>query len=95
MYCLVVRMVIVGGLVADAVLVLVGMGVADDVPRRAEAHEAGSEVGMWGHGMVLIGRRAWPVTFLVEASGGSEMGAGCCVCVLCPLQCAARWRAAL
>ena len=41
-----VRVVIVGGLVADAVLVWVGMGVADDVPRRAEAHEAESEVGM-------------------------------------------------
>ena len=42
-----VRVVIVGGLVADAVLVWVGKGVADDVPRRAEAHEAESEVGMW------------------------------------------------
>jgi hypothetical protein len=39
----VVRVVIVGGLVADAVLVWVGMGVAADVPRRAEAHEAESE----------------------------------------------------
>ena len=45
----VVRVVIVGGLVADAVLVWVGMGVADDVPRRAEAHKAESEVRM-GHG---------------------------------------------
>ena len=42
----VVHVVIVGGLVADAVLVWVGMGVADDVPRRAEAHEAENEVGM-------------------------------------------------
>jgi hypothetical protein len=42
----VVRVAIVGGLVADAVLVWVGMGVADDVPRRAEAHEAENEVGM-------------------------------------------------
>jgi hypothetical protein len=42
----VVRVVSVGGLVADAVLVWVGMGVADDVPRRAEAHEAENEVGM-------------------------------------------------
>ena len=41
-----VRVAIVGGLVADAVLVWVGMGVADDVPRRAEAHEAENEVGM-------------------------------------------------
>ena len=44
--------------------------------------------------MVLMGARVVS-DILVEASGGSEMGADCCVCVLCPLQCAARWRAAL
>ena len=43
----VVRVVILGGLVADAVLVWVGTGVADDVPRRAEVHEAENQVGMW------------------------------------------------
>ena len=45
----VVRVVILGGLVADAVLVWVGTGVADDVPRWAEAHEAENEVDNGAH----------------------------------------------
>ena len=47
-----------------------------------------------GHQTVLMGTRGWPVTS-VEASGASGMGADRCMCMLCPLQCAARWRAAL
>ena len=42
-----VRMVIGGSLVAEAVLVWVGTGLADDALRRAEVHETAIEVMMW------------------------------------------------
>ena len=58
-----VHVVIVGGLVADAVLVWVGMGVADDVPRRAEAHRSWP---IWIFLENKLKKDGWPEEFFLE-----------------------------